>query len=62
MPAGGRVDTDCALDFGPVTYATGWDGKVVLRSLGEDRLLVYIVESSGNLCYYTVLPPKGTYC
>lgn len=53
-----------ALDSGPVKYATGWNGTVVLRFIGEDKLLVCIVESSGNLCSYTVLPPslKGTYC
>lgn len=50
------------LDSRPVKYATSWNGKVVLRFLGKDRLLVCIFESSGNLYSHKELPPKGTYC
>jgi hypothetical protein len=59
---GSDLSFGSALDSGLVKYATGWNGKVVLRFLGETRLLLRIVESSGNLCYYKVLPLKGTYC
>lgn len=52
----------CAFDSGTVQDAIGWNDKVVLCFLGEDWLLLCIVESSGNLCSYTVIPPKWTYC
>ena len=54
--------SDCAFDSGTVQDAIGWNDKVVLCFLGEYWLLLYMVESSANLCSYTVLPPKGTYC
>lgn len=61
---GSDLSFGCALDSGPLKDATGWNTKVILRFLVEDRLLVCIVKVSGNLCSYIGLPPslKGTYC